>query len=225
MESPHIQINHEDEVLQLSPKLPNSDLFEYENWRNKGKVKPEESSILIVVSERMKRPLEIKDRKPSKYFRPCPEIKIKQKVATNAKLVQAKNKLLFNGNNFFQPIIVNEKKFMLKNTCAFDSIVQILATVAFDSPRYLKHIEESDNDTFGFILVFLESGAVNHVYGLRCLLLKDYNCQENEKNNFGETQMKTSPCMLRSIDVYTNITEIWNFLMNKQPSLFYTLQP
>ncbi|XP_051167215.1 uncharacterized protein LOC127285308 [Leptopilina boulardi] len=68
MESLNIQTNHDDEGLRLSPKLPNSDLFKYENWRNKGKVESEESSNPIIVSERIKRTLKIKERKPSKYF-------------------------------------------------------------------------------------------------------------------------------------------------------------
>lgn len=69
---------------------------------------------------------------------------------------------------------------MLQNTCPFDTIVQIQLVLATDSPRYLKHIEESSNETCRFVLVFLECGAVNHVYDLRCALLKDMPI-ENEK--------------------------------------------
>lgn len=169
-----------------------------------------------------KRKLQFTERKPSKFFKKCPNILTTQDAAIAAAKVNIKDPLLLNGNKFSQPIKINGQMFMLTNSCPFDSIAQILLTLTIDSPKYLLHVEESTNETLGFILVFLEHGAVNHVYGLRCLLLKDFN-KNSRCENKSLLKLKDSPYMLQTVDTYCNVTEMWEFLMISEPSLYITL--
>ena len=228
---------------------PNSDLFELENWRNKGQIKDpalnsniifsmsnlsetkdavedpelnsskEKNSLKQTVQISKKRPLDFKGRKPSKFFRLCPEIKAHQRAAVITAGKNIKKKLLLNGNCFTEPIIVNKRKYMLKNSCPFDSIIQILAALAIDDPDYLNYLEESSNETCGFILVFIDSGAVKHVYGQRCWLLKDFI---NPVTHTISSCANASPHRMRIIDVYSDVTEMWEFMMQNEPSLFPT---
>lgn len=62
------------------------------------------------------------------------------------------------------PITGNQRKYMVKNSCAFDSIVQILTMLAMNIPDSMKQLEESSNDALGFVLVFLKHEEVDHVY-------------------------------------------------------------
>lgn len=112
-----------------------------------------------------------------------------QDAAISSAKVTEKNYLLKNGNAFLNPIHLDGRQYMLKNTCPFDSNIQIQLIMAIDIPRYLKHIEDSLNETCGFVLVFLEHGAVNHVYYLRCFLLKDMP-QRGEEKELNENKVR-----------------------------------
>ena len=60
----------------------------------------------------------------------------------------------------------NGYKLIIRGSCLFDSLVSVLVTSAIDIPEYLEHIEKSENNTFGFILVLIEYGAkpsVKHI--------------------------------------------------------------
>ena len=59
---------------------------------------------------------------------------------------------------------------MLKNTCPFDSIIEILSIGAVVNEKYLEHLQASSNETLGFILVFLELGGTSPVYIQRCMV-------------------------------------------------------
>ena len=82
--------------------------------------------------------------------------------------------LLKNGSSFIKPIELNNCKYIVCDTCQFDTIAEILAEGTNDNSEYLKQLQGSSNLLCGFILVYIDSGAKLHVYGHRCLILKDF---------------------------------------------------
>jgi len=83
--------------------------------------------------------------KRSKYLNSHPEIKIKQKI--NQKIVKRRLDIVKNGN-LVGPLSIglnkNKKKCKVINTCAFDSILQAVATAYLDSQNYAEFIDTSN---------------------------------------------------------------------------------
>ena len=194
-----------------------------ENWRNKAqKIDPAltqnfEENILHPVGENQKdfQQKLVRKKKPSKYFRPYPEIQHTQKISSsNSKL----KSFLKNGSLFRNPVHLNKRCIFLRNTCPFDSIIQVLAMYATQNEDYLQHLHKSSNQTCGFILEFIEHGSAHHVYVLRCLLL--LNFADTSKTLLNQKVFDSeSPKAIRTIDVETNIRSMWRFIMVNEPSL------
>ena len=203
---------------------PHSVWKEKENWRNKG----ETDDVLLnqslkfastfAVQSSNKRKMEKENRKPSKYFKPCPDIHIRQNLAAFGKRY-TDVMLLKNGSKFQKHIEIGDRRYIFTNTCPFDTIAQILAVGANDCIKYFNHLELSTNDTCGFILVFMDSGTKDYVYAQRCQILKDFVDPAKPPNNFVR-QKHESPFLLRSVDVFSNVVDMWNFLMSNEPSMY-----
>lgn len=81
----------------------------YENWKGKG------NDDLIIPHKNKN-----KNKKPrlTKYMDPVPEI---DRILLNRKTRSSKNNLLKN-SNIQTPLTISKKRFLLQNTCPFDSI-------------------------------------------------------------------------------------------------------
>ena len=203
---------------------PDSILKEKENWRNRLK----KDDVLLNKSLKLdskfeeqkskKRQCELKGRKPSKFFKRCPDIEIRQNTPA---LQYSKNTiiLLKNGNSFMKPIELDNRKFIVRDTCPFDTIAEILAVAANDNSEYLKHLEGSSNLFCGFILVYIDSGAKPHVYGHRCLILKDFVDPQKPKTNL-LVHKAASPFLVHSFSVFSCVYDMWTFLMKNEPSMY-----
>lgn len=209
------------------------DLHEFENWRNKGKhddflvfCSSENNSkvnkVLKKDEEKKKRPLETTERKPSKYFRKFPEIHSHHDIASafNKQFTtSSKHWLLINGSRFTKPLIIDDRRYFLKNTCQFDAIMQILLTSVMEVLEYSMHTENSNNSSCQFVHMLLKSGAdiskAINVYNARCLILVDFE----KRNNKSDTEIE-SPKMLKSINVFSNVADMWEFIMKDEPSAY-----
>ena len=146
-------------AFNVNFEKPDSVLKEKENWRNKGK----RDDVLLnqslkfastfAIESSNKRKMEKENRKPSKYFKPCPDIHIHQNVVAFGKRY-ADVMLLKNGSKFQKHIEIGDRRYIVTNTCSFDTIAKILAVGASDCIEYFNHLELSTNDTCGFILRF-----------------------------------------------------------------------
>ena len=131
-----------------------------------------------------------------------------------------KDLLIKNGGRFRKHFLVRNRRIIVRNTCSFDSIIQILAVSAIDYEKYCEHITNSENNTCGFILVLIDSGVKKHVYLQRCTILKDF-IPEEETHSLNSGMFESgSPRTLRVVDVTTSISKMWAFLMPSEPSLF-----
>ena len=78
--------------------------------------------------------------------------------------------ILVNGN-LCTILTMSSKKTVVKNTCGFDSIMQILAHSCYND-NVRNNIENSEKQCFLFIREFLRKGPCNSIYKMRALLLK-----------------------------------------------------
>ena len=119
-------------------------------------------------------PAKPKEKKPissqSKYFRSHPEIR-QQNL-----LISKKQKicLLQNGNLCQKPMKIDGETFFVRNTCGFDSIVQILMTAAIDHQQYASILRESENRTLKLALMILKNGANSKAFYERAAILKNW---------------------------------------------------
>lgn len=88
----------------------------------------------------------------------------------------AKIPIIRNGNDLtLKAIIIRNDSYTVANTCAFDSIFQLLFAAGHDSPRIYQHMEETGktNSFFLFIVHVIKNGINHNVYKLRAQILSD----------------------------------------------------
>lgn len=102
------------------------------------------------------------ENKPKKvrtsyYNTPCPEI------TTVKEGKKVKLPLLRNGNFFSQPVVIAKELYMFNNTCALDTVLQIIASSMCDSPDYKEAFFQSDLQCKDFFAYFTSRGSANKV--------------------------------------------------------------
>ncbi|CAI6370090.1 unnamed protein product [Macrosiphum euphorbiae] len=111
-----------------------------ENWRGKGENPTAKLSIIK------------KYKKRTKYMDPTPEI---ERLLN--KSLRSKNQTLLINGNMKTPIRVNKKRYLVSNTCAFDSVCILIAMAYTDSKDYQEFINKSHNE----LLTFCKDLAIN----------------------------------------------------------------
>lgn len=169
---------------------------EWENWRNKA----------CPPSPIIKKP----NKKRTVYLDAHPEIKLKQNV--NKKISKHKIDLVRNGN-IMRPLCLNiqkdKKRYQMINTCAFDSLIQAMATAYLDSGEYCNNINANALSTTSKLASHLVKEGVNRkFYEERIIVLKDH-CKKNRL--IGE---------LIEFDAEANIAALIEKLMIDDPSIF-----
>lgn len=103
-----------------------------ENWHGKGKY---EEIITILKSENVKKP------RITAYMLPTPEIgQILNKKNTRSNLT-----ILLRNGNVMTPVHLSKSKYILCNTCPFDSICFFIVMAYIDHPQYKSYIDTSNN--------------------------------------------------------------------------------
>lgn len=169
---------------------------EWENWRNKA----------CPPSPIIKKP----NKKRTVYLDTHPEIKLKQNV--NKKISKHKIDLVRNGN-IMRPLCLSiqkdKKRYQMINTCAFDSLIQAMATAYLDSGEYSNNINANALSTTSKLASHLvKEGANRKFYEERIIVLKDH-CKKNRL--IGE---------LIEFDAEANIAALIEKLMIDDPSIF-----
>ena len=68
---------------------------------------------------------------------------------------------------------MDKEKYIVSNTCAFDSLAQIFASSVIDSNKYAKYFESIQNDVFLHISKDIAEAKINQItYRNRVQLLK-----------------------------------------------------
>lgn len=138
-----------------------------ENWKNK-------------ASSTFKKKKELQQSKRSLYLEKHPEIRSRLKV--NHNISKHRLSLIKNGT-LMRPIMIgqypNKKRCHIINTCAFDSIIQMISTAYMDSLDYASYVNGSPCLTLNLVIRLVEQGATGKFYEDRLLILKDY-CTKND---------------------------------------------
>lgn len=77
--------------------------------------------------------------------------------------------LLINGN-MKTPIKINKKRYLVSNTCAFDSVCIILAMAYTDSKYYQEYMKKSSNKLLLFCEELAKNGPSSIIYKKRLFI-------------------------------------------------------
>lgn len=167
-----------------------------ENWKNK-------------ASSSLQEKKELQQSKRSLYLEKHPEIRSRLKI--NHNISKHRLSLVKNGT-LMRPIMIgqnpNKKRCHTTNTCAFDSILQMVSTAYMDSSDYASYVDESSCLTLNLVIRLVEQGATGKFYEERLLILKDY-CTTNE-------------CVSQFIEynAESNVASLIEKLFAKAPSIY-----
>lgn len=138
--------------LHAIPLLENEDVSK-ENWGN------------ILMNPKKKKPI---------YLTPNREILMRN---LNSKSKTKSIGLIQNGNKSrFKSLILDDGSYVLSNTCAFDSVIQILAVAYCDSDEYGSYVDEkkNSNELWNLVSALLRDGLTLQTYRKRANILKQF---------------------------------------------------
>jgi len=138
--------------LHAIPLIENEDVSE-ENWGN------------ILMNPKKKKPI---------YLTPNREILMRN---LNSKAKTKSIGLIQNGNKSrFKSLILDDGSYVLSNTCAFDSVIQILAVAYCDSDEYGRYVDEKKNvnELWHLVSALLRDGLTVQTYRKRAKILKQF---------------------------------------------------
>lgn len=114
-------------------KESESDNDYFENWKGKGQDVHANMSLKSSTKKKRKR--------NTKYMDNIPEI---EKILNIRNLRSNKTTLLLNGNTT-TPIRMNKNRYIVNNTCSFDSVSTVIAMAYLDNPFYKTFVDNSKN--------------------------------------------------------------------------------
>lgn len=187
----HIVDSVKDSASSGSETSKNS-LDVTENWRGKGK---NEQITPNIKGTKKKNP------RLTMYMQSVPEIDqiLNRKTRSNL------NTLLINGN-VSTPLSRMKKKYIINNTCPFDSIAFILSMAYIDHHQYKSFIDASDNTFLQFCKNLAVNGTSKTSYMTRLDILKDIFDEQESINN------------IKVIDATCNVLFIITKLLKTAPS-------
>jgi len=150
-------------------EMSKSSLDVTENWRGKGK---NEELIPAINEKKQKNP------RLTMYMQSAPEIDQILNRRTRSNL----NTLLVNGN-VSTPLRRMRKKYIVNNTCPFDSIAFIISMAYIDHPQYKSFIDASNNTLLQFYKNLAVNGTSKISYMTRLDILKDIFEEQESINN------------------------------------------
>lgn len=165
-----------------------------ENWRGRGN----NSEIVLKIGKQ-----KAKKRRITTYMQAAPEIDqiLNRKTRSNL------NTLLINGN-VSTPLRKMRKKYIVNNTCPFDSIAFIISMAYIDHSQYRAFIDSNNNVLLNFCKTLAVNGTSKASYVSRLEIL-----QSIFKEREGITQVKI-------IDSRCNVLFIVTKLLKTAPSAF-----
>lgn len=105
---------------------------------------------------------------------------------------------------------------IIRNTCPFDVIVQILFTTAVDDSKYFKFMQTEENEVFNLVFKLIENGPSADVYKMRFTMLKPL---------FEHTKVTTATkkrVIVNSYDATGSPADLWRTFFENTPSTFRT---
>lgn len=170
-----------------------SSLDATENWRGQDN---KNISVTNISKQSVTR------KRNTKYMQCTPEIdRILNTRVTRSTL----DSLLINGNSM-TPVKIGKTKYLIHNTCPFDSVSVIITMAYIDIPYYKLSIDKSENSFLQFCKELALNGTSKKTYTDRGILLKSIFSE-----NLGITKIK-------QINSECNVSYIITSLLRNEPS-------
>jgi len=169
-----------------------SSLDATENWRGQGNDNQLTSKIINIS---------LKKKRSTKYMQSTPEI---DRILNTRVIRSTAESLLINGNS--TTVKIGKYKYLIHNTCPFDSVSVIITMAYIDNPLYKQFINESKNSFFKFCKYLAINGTLKKSYCDRGTLLKTIFTE-----NTGITDIKL-------INSECNVIFIVTSLLKNEPS-------
>jgi len=93
------------------------------------------------------------------------------RILLNRTTRSSKNNFLKNGN-IQTPLIISKKRFLLQNTCPFDSLTVLIAIAYNDNEKYQNYLNNSTNDLLKFCIKLATEPVSKNTYKSRLSLLR-----------------------------------------------------
>lgn len=131
--------------------------------------------------ENWKNQTRIKARKIKSYLNTQPEWSA---INLNEALNVIPIGLLRNGNSLtLRPLKINNKDTILSNTCAFDSLIQIICSAYSDSTSFRSYIRKNVNELTELVTMLTKTGVSRNIYALRAKILTNlFECNVTKQN-------------------------------------------
>jgi len=164
-----------------------------ENWRGQGN--DNQLTYKIINTP-------LKKKRSTKYMQSAPEI---DRILNTRVTRSTAESLLINGNST-TPVKIGKHKYLIHNTCPFDSVSAIITMAYIDNLRYKQFINDSENSFLKFCKNLAVNGTSIKSYCDRGTLLKTIFTE-----NTGITDIKL-------INTECNVIFIITSLLKNEPS-------
>lgn len=169
-----------------------SSLNAIENWHGQGK---DNNAIQPFTTKNCK-------KRPTKYMNAMPEI---DQLLSSKHLRSNLNSLILNGNTT-TPVRLGKEKYIVYNTCAFDSVVVILSMAYIDIPSYKYFVDGNANELLTFSKQLAIKSSCRSMYNTRVSIIRQIFHEDEGIIN------------LKVIDARCNVSFIIINLMKNAPS-------
>ena len=176
--------NNNSEIVKLDSFASSSisSNFSTENPSILQRIKNVPSSTLLEIESKniasiniKKRPLSIElidSKKRGKYLQPDPYIKFVHQRPTG----QQSKAILKNGNLQKTRVTLNKIKTRIKNTCPFDSLLEILSSAYSNIQEFQQYLNQAtagkrENDLFNLAILYARRGVCNDIYVIRAEII------------------------------------------------------
>jgi len=187
------------EISEISEGRNEMDAFD--DWRGLG----DNNEIEVNINQK---PIKRKKLRMTTYMDVVPEI---EHILTQKTTRSNLNSLLINGN-ITTPLKISKQRYLLHNTCPFDSIAVIITMAYIDNNQYKQFIDTEKNELLQFCKDLAIHGSSKMMYLKRLHILK---------NIFDESDGITN---VKLIDARCNITYIISKLLKDVPSAIEELR-
>lgn len=176
------------------------ELNDLENWRGQGKPK----------------------RNPAKYLNKHPEIVLEVKMKS---LKDPKEILLRNGSITGFPLITEKTKVQIRNTCSFDSVIQLLAVLAIENEKFRVWLESAKDKSKALDVAWklAHQGATVDTYSTRVEALVNHANLTKASEQSSDREKKKKASSIKQVLQY----DIWGnciILFEKLDMKIFSLQ-
>lgn len=114
-------------------------------------------------------------------------------------------KIIKNGNRMNSSVKVNEKYYTMRNTCAFDSLLQAVVGAAVDNKNFDSFVLENETHKFFELVSSMKSGVKSYHYTQRGEILVPFYVDEKQPKKIANENATIVDCRAGIITTIVNV--------------------